>query len=422
MGKQPVSNGGEAVKPEHKTHSPILELQYLYHRSGHRLALFADKESAINTHIKQLEGIRFSKTHHCRYMDLTVDNIAFVTAMLGGICRINDSGLQDYITTHCELNIPMPATVKKAKTFTTSSAATQQKAIMNAGYIHPVNVPALQAMRQYLRLKGYSPSTIKTYSNELSQFLQTIKSVPARLFTVERIKDYLDYCATTLQLTEATLHSRMNALKFYYEQVLQKEAFFWPIPRPKKPMQLPKTISKEQVIQLINAVENIKHRTVIMLAYACGLRVSEVVSLKVSDIDGHRKLLTVHRGKGKKDRVVSLGPGMLIMLREYYKAYHPKYYLFEGQHTGEHLSIRSIQLVLGRAKQKAGITQAGSMHMLRHSFATHLLDKGIDVVFIQKLLGHNDIKTTLRYLHVTNKDLLNIISPLEDIAGLINMK
>ncbi len=110
------------------------------------------------------------------------------------------------------------------------------------------------------------------------------------------------------------------------------------------------------------------------------------------------------------------------MLREYYKAYHPKYYLFEGQHTGEHLSIRSIQLVLGRAKQKAGITQAGSMHMLRHSFATHLLDKGIDVVFIQKLLGHNDIKTTLRYLHVTNKDLLNIISPLEDIAGLINMK
>ena len=156
-----------------------------------------------------------------------------------------------------------------------------------------------------------------------------------------------------------------------------------------------------------------------MLTYACGLRVSEVVSLKVKAIDGQRKTLFIEKAKGKKDRIVSLNPNMLIMLREYYRQYQPKVYLFEGQYKNEHLSERSIQQVMQKAKRKAGIIQEGSMHMLRHSFATHLLDKGIDVVFIQKLLGHNNIKTTLQYLHVTNKDLSNIISPLADIEALL---
>ncbi|KXK29498.1 MAG: integrase [Bacteroidetes bacterium OLB12] len=250
-------------------------------------------------------------------------------------------------------------------------------------------------------------------------FLTTIKHHRADDFSTERIKDYLQYCAETLKLSENTLHSRINALKFYYEQVLNRERFFWDIPRPKKHQLLPKVISKERVADLINAIDNLKHKTIIMLTYACGLRVSEVVSLKVSAIDGQRRLLFIERAKGKKDRVVSLNPNMLVMLREYYKRYKPKTYLFEGQNRDEHLSERSIQLVIQKAKRKAGIRQEGSMHMLRHSFATHLLDKGIDVVFIQKILGHNDIKTTLRYLHVTNKDLVHIISPLEDIEALL---
>jgi site-specific recombinase XerD len=201
--------------------------------------------------------------------------------------------------------------------------------------------------------------------------------------------------------------------------VLGREKFFWEIPRPKKQEILPKVISKERIADLINSIENLKHRTIIMLTYACGLRVSEVVSLKVKHIDGQRKTIFIEKAKGKKDRVVSISPNMLIMLREYYKQYQPKYYLFEGQFENEHLSERSMQQVIQKAKRKAGIKQDGSMHMLRHSFATHLLDKGIDVVFIQKLLGHNNIKTTLRYLHVTNKDLVHILSPLADIESLL---
>src|SRR6185312_16854390 len=149
-------------------------------------------------------------------------------------------------------------------------------------------------------------------------------------FSVSRLKDYFEYCYTKLHLSENTLHSRINALKFYYEQVLGREKFFWEIPRPKKPLLLPKVISKEQIASLINAIENTKHKTIIMLAYACGLRVSEVVSLRVKHVDGHRKTLFIERAKGKKDRMVSLSPNMLIMLREYYKQYKPKDYLFEG--------------------------------------------------------------------------------------------
>jgi site-specific recombinase XerD len=272
---------------------------------------------------------------------------------------------------------------------------------------------------KHLHLKGYSPSTIRTYTNELSIFLKTIKDYAADDFTSKRIKDYLSYCAGTLKLSENTLHSRMNALKFYYEQVLGRPHFFWQIPRPKKASQLPKVLSKEEIALLLRAVDNCKHKTMLMLGYSCGLRVSEITALRVADLDENRKLLFVRRGKGKKDRIISLSPVMLVMLRDYIAKYKPVNYLFEGQSSDSRYSIRSLEAIIHVAKQKAGIKKAGSMHMLRHSFATHLLDKGTDVVFIQRLLGHNDIKTTLRYLHVTNKNILNILSPLEDIKDLI---
>jgi integrase/recombinase XerD len=157
----------------------------------------------------------------------------------------------------------------------------------------------------------------------------------------------------------------------------------------------------------------------IMVAYACGLRVSEIAQLEKQDVDVDRKLLFIRRAKGKKDRMVSLSPVLIAMLNEYVEAYRPTKYLFEGQDKTTHYSVSSLESIIQAAKLKAGIKKSGSMRMLRHSFATHLLDKGTDVVFIQKLLGHNDLKTTLRYLHVTNKDTLNILSPLEDIKDFL---
>lgn len=241
--------------------------------------------------------------------------------------------------------------------------------------------------------------------------------MPASDFTVPRIKDYLQYCFEKLKLSENTLHSRMNALKFYYEQVLNKEKFFWEIPRPKKAVLLPRFFNQDEIVAILKATSNIKHKVMLMLACSAGLRVSEVVSIKTSNIDSKRMCIFVEQAKGKKDRMVPLSPIILIMLPEYWKEYKPvqKRYLFSGQHAGEPYSTRSLQLVLNAAKLKAGILKPGSIHALRHSFVTHLLDKGTDVTMIMKLLGHNDIKTTLRYLHVTNRDMLLVVSPLDNL-------
>lgn len=279
------------------------------------------------------------------------------------------------------------------------------------------NKEALRKFQQQLELKSYSPSTIKTYTNEFLQFLQLIKDKSANEFTVSRIKDYLQYCHFTLKLSENTLHSRINALKFYYESVLRREKFFWEIPRPKKQNQLPDFFNQDEIAAIINSVQNKKHKAMLMLAYSGGLRVSEVVSIRTYQIDSKRMTIFIKQAKGKKDRIVTLSPVLLIMLREYASDYKPAKngYLFEGSAAGMPYSTRSLQEVLQAAKIKAGIMKPGSIHSLRHSFATHLIEKGTDVTMIQKLLGHNDLKTTLRYLHTSNKDLIKIISPLDNL-------
>ncbi|RYD72376.1 MAG: integrase, partial [Sphingobacteriales bacterium] len=235
--------------------------------------------------------------------------------------------------------------------------------------------------------------------------------------SVADIKRYLVYAMETLGISEHTAHSRINALKFYFEQVPGRQKFFWEIPRPKKKNQLPRIFSQDEVAAILKSIANKKHKTMLMLAYSAGLRVSEVVNLKTYHINSHRMSILIEAAKGKKDRMVSLSPVLLVMLREYARQYRPdkKGWLFEGQEKGGAYSTRSLQEILQQAKTKAGIVRPGSMHSLRHSFATHLLEKGTDVTMIQKLLGHSDLKTTLIYLHTSNKDLLNIISPLDSL-------
>lgn len=286
-----------------------------------------------------------------------------------------------------------------------------------ARYIDSVNQEALDAYRQMLVLKGYSQSTARTYINEFCVFLQVLKHVPASSLTVQRLKDYLSWCHTKLRLSENTIHSRMNALKFYYEQVLHRDKFFWEIPRPKKQLQLPKLLTQTELGRLFNALENKKHKAMLFTVYSAGLRVSELVNLKLTDIDSDRMKLLIRQAKGKKDRVVNLSPLLLDILRSYYKEYRPKprEYVFESEHTGGAYPVRTAQMIFANAKQKAGIARQVGIHSLRHSFATHLLDKGTDIRYIKDLLGHFNIRTTERYLHVSNHQLVNIESPLDDL-------
>lgn len=409
----------------------MFQLTIVHHRHEPRIAIYFESNPQTNKTIQKL-GARYSKTLKGWHMELTAAHAAMLKATLQKIGRVDAKEIDQHFSKHPAFNQlhekPKPQSAFQSPSKTTDyfnpnpreTRKLQAVGIQSAlTQIHEINQGEIPAMKQLLRLKGYSPSTIQTYSCELAQYLAILKNHPAQDIPVNRILDYLQYCYETLHLSEATMHSRINALKFYYEQVLEKERFFWKVPRPKKPLQVPKTLSKEQIARLLNSIENRKHKTIVMLAYGCGLRVSEVISIKLKHIDGQRKLLLIQKAKGKKDRIVTLSPAILAMLREYCEAYKPKDFLFEGQQQNEHLAARSIQHALYLAKKKAGILEEGGMHMLRHSFATHLLDKGIDVVFIQKLLGHNDIKTTLRYLHVTNKNIGNITSPLEDIHHLL---
>ena len=280
--------------------------------------------------------------------------------------------------------------------------------------IQEVNQLVLQRFVEQIQLKGYSSNTLKTYRNEFGIYLCYIKGVAAQNCTVEDIRNYILYCINTLQLSEATLHSRINAIKFYYEQVLKRERFLIEIPRPKKPLKLPKVIAPADIKKLFEATPNLKHNTMLKLCYGLGLRVSEIVSLKIKDIDSRAMQVFIERAKGKKDRYVNLPESILPQLRNYFIEYKPKIYLFEGQYGGQY-SSRSAQQVFKNALLKAKINKTVGIHSLRHSFATHLLEQGTDIRFIQELLGHNDIKTTFIYTEVSDKSLRKIISPLDNL-------
>ncbi len=280
--------------------------------------------------------------------------------------------------------------------------------------ISAVNQSALCRYIETLQLRAYSENTIRTYRNEFAQLLYIIKDAHVDTLTAEKLRSYFLYCVNTLKLSENTLHSRINAVKFYFEQVLHREKLFFEIPRPKKPSILPQVINVQDIKQLFAVTTNLKHNTMLKLCYGMGLRVSEIINLKITDIDSKNMQVFIERAKGKKDRYVNLPESILEQLRSYFVAFKPKIYLFEGQY-GDKYSTRSAQQVFSSALQKAKINKVSGIHGLRHSFATHLLEAGTDIKFIQELLGHNDIKTTMRYTHVSEKSLKKIKSPLDTL-------
>jgi integrase/recombinase XerD len=403
-------------------------LRPLIHRNSECIGIYFEKNNVLEKIIRIQPAVKWSQSNKCWYQPLSKLNYHNLLKALAGKATIDITELAAYLKAKkaaaSKLSTPvsvvaknnmLPLSLKKEAPI--SHANLNAIAYYKGSRISAVNAHIIPGMHEHLKLKAYSASTIRTYLGEMKHLLGLLKDIPADELKAEHLKRYLLFCYEKLHVTENTLHSRMNALKYYFEQVLGKEKFFWEIPRPKKQLQLPNFFNQDEITAILKAVGNLKHKTMLMLAYSSGLRVSEVVSIRTKDIDSKRMCILVKQAKGKKDRMVRLSPVLLIMLREYWKKYRPARdgVLFAGQYAGEPYSTRSLQLVLAAAKQKAGVLKPGSVHALRHSFATHLLDKGTDVTMIMKLLGHNDIKTTLRYLHVTNRDMPQIISPLDDL-------
>lgn len=275
-------------------------------------------------------------------------------------------------------------------------------------------MPAFQRFQELIKLKGYSRHTLRTYSIAFAQLLYSLKSYPVNDLTPERLRSYFLYCHQKLELSESEIHGRINSIKFYFEQVLHRDKMFFDIPRPKKRLLLSKMLNRKEVQKVLEAKENKKHKLMLKLCYGMGLRVSEVAGLKISDIDSVSMLVRIEQAKGKKDRAVGLPQTILEELRAYYKEYRPKVYLFEEQSGGQY-SVRSVQSVFKSAMRKAGINKRIGIHGLRHSYATHLLETGTDIRIIQELLGHENLKTTEIYTHVSTPAKAKVKSPLDSL-------
>lgn len=271
-----------------------------------------------------------------------------------------------------------------------------------------------EAMKQELVLHGYSPRTIKAYVQHVARFTRHFGKSPRELGR-EEIYDYLLYLANEKRVSRAYRDQAVSALKFLYGRVLGRSFVAEALPRPRKEYKLPSVLSAGEVRRFLGSVRNIKHLSILMLMYSAGLRVGEVVKLRVEDIDSDRRMIHIRGAKGRKDRYSVLSGVALNVLRMYWRLYKPRDWLFPGGKSGRHITLRSVQRIVERTREKAGIRKCISAHTLRHSFATHLLEGGTDLRYIQELLGHKSSKTTEVYTHVTRRDVGRIVSPLDNL-------
>lgn len=278
------------------------------------------------------------------------------------------------------------------------------------------NNKILGAVEEQMKLKGYSFKTRKAYIKHLKVFAGFIDK---DLDSVDKgdIRSFILFLLDEQKTSHSYANQAISSIKFLCNDTLNQKQEIEALPRPKKEKYLPNVLSFEEVSKILNTLNNEKHKTILFLVYSAGLRVGEVVRLRLEDIDSKRMLIHVVQGKGRKDRYTLLSEIALKQLRKYYSLYKPETWLFPGQNQKEFLTERTVERIFEKACILARIDKKVSVHTLRHSFATHLLESGTDLRFIQELLGHSSSKTTEIYTHVTQKNLANIMSPLDKLGN-----
>lgn len=265
-----------------------------------------------------------------------------------------------------------------------------------------------------LELRGLSKNTQEEYLTRAKLFQQHFGK-PATELGEKEIREFLHYLSTTKKLTPASINTYNSGLRFLYGVTLNISLNYKQIPRQKQLRKIPDILTTEEVQRLFDACENLRDKCILMTVYGSGLRLSDVANLKVSDIDSQKMRILIRNGKGGKDRYALLSQSNLKVLREYWKSYRPKDWLFYSRNkcTNSHITTRAIENLFHKYKSKAGITKKVSVHTLRHCFATHLLEAGTNIFHIKQLLGHSNIRSTCFYLHLLRLDSLNVVSPLD---------
>jgi integrase/recombinase XerD len=333
-----------------------------------RIVVFFEKDAQLNDWIKKIVGARWSRTLGAWHLPDTDNNRQQFEIPLKGASLPSEEGLV-----------------------------------------------AIEQFAAWLRSKRYSNNTVSTYTDALQSFLKFTNSKSIASLSNQDIIDYNNQYILQRGLSASYQNQVVNAIKLFFRVIKKSAVEIEDIHRPRRGRVLPNVLSKEEVKSIILAPLNQKHRVMLSVLYSCGLRCGELLVLQPAHIDSSRGLIIIKNAKGKKDRVVPLSAKILEMLREYYKSYRPKKFLFEGQVAGEAYDARSLQQVLKNAVKKAGIRRPVTLHWLRHSYATHLLESGTDLRYIQELLGHSSSKTTEIYTHVSTKSLQQIKSPFDDL-------
>ncbi len=281
------------------------------------------------------------------------------------------------------------------------------------GKLGPVVYQSLETFYRWMKQKRYSDSTINTYGSLVRQFFQRTGLQPDRI-TVKEIENYNFEYFINIGQSYATQNQWINAIKLYLKVTSDQQFDLSAIERPHRQRKLPNVLDRQEVQALFHNTLNIKHRALLMLVYGAGLRIGEALNLTLEDIRSQESLIYIPAGKGKKDRRVPLSMRLLEELRRYYKSYRPRKYLFEGARGGKYTSSSAAK-VLKRAAKRAGIKRNVTLHTLRHSYATHLTNSGVNIQYLQQILGHNSPKTTMIYTHLSGKDIRKVKSPLDDL-------
>jgi integrase/recombinase XerD len=351
------------------------KIEPLEHQGEKRIAIYFNYSNAWNNLVKSFVGVRWSSTLRAWHV---ADN--------------------NYYRLLFDIELPEPTYIpKENKVF--AEGATEK----------------IEELIRWMRSKRYSENTIGTYTDCLKTFLTYFNHKNILDITNQDVIDYNNDYVIKHNYSASYQNQTVNALKLFFRVVKGATIETEKIHRPRREHKLPNVISKQEVKKLLMALTNTKHIAMLSLIYSCGLRCSELLGLKIEDVDAKRNLLIIKQAKGMKDRMAPLSDKTIDMLRTYFSLYKPKDYLFEGQYTGSAYNARSLQNVLKQALAKTDIKRPVTLHWLRHSYATHLLEAGTDLRYIQEILGHRSSKTTEIYTHVSTKSIQKIISPFDNL-------
>jgi len=373
------------------THNNIEVVQIIFSRHEKILEL-----------IKIKPEIRWSRTMRCWYLPNRSGIKLELFQLLDGTALLDYNDKQNNLNT-VKVNSYVPVSLPKTK------PARELKDVS------PEALDKIKEFTNWLRSKRYSASTIGTYADAIRIFLRFFSKKTVSEINNNDVILFNNQYILANKFSASYQNQVVNAIKLFFKTVELKSMETELVHRPKRPKVLPNVLSKEEVKLILQALSNLKHKAMLSLVYSCGLRRSELLNLKLSDIDSNRHLIIIKQAKGRKDRIAPLSEKILLILRDYFIAYRPKCWLFEGQDKSGQYDGRSLASVLKQALEKSKIAKPVTLHWLRHSYATHLLENGTDLRYIQEILGHSSSRTTEIYTHVSNKSIQRIISPFDSL-------